>query len=140
MEVEPIIVPYYCDLFQSLSEEDCELLARLTRLEAEDQPLNGQMAVIEVVFNRILSDEFPNTLQEVIYQSNQFSPADFLPTTKPLAMQYRAVSSVLCEAEPIVDPGVVFFDTKPYNDHIFAKIGDHYFCYSEKSYQERNTQ
>lgn len=56
----------------NLSEQD--LLARLVRAEAESEPYAGKVAVAEVVLNRVDSDQFPNSIASVIYQSGQFSP------------------------------------------------------------------
>lgn len=132
---EPI--PFYYETIKDMTGNDREILARLVRLEAENQSLEGQMAAVEVVLNRIMSDEFPNNLTDVIYQKNQFSPAKFINSTTPLQMQYEAVDTVFKETEPILNTGVLFFDTKPYNDLVYTKIDDHYFCYSEKSFNER---
>ena len=54
---------------------DKELLASLIFCEAGNQPYEGQVAVGAVVLNRINSASYPNTMEEVIYQSGQFSPA-----------------------------------------------------------------
>lgn len=136
-EPMPDPLPFYYEIIKDMTGNDREILARLARLEAENQSLEGQMAAIEVVLNRIMSDEFPNTLTDVVYQKNQFSPAKFINSTTPLQMQYEAVDAVFKETEPILNTGVLFFDTKPYNDLVYTKIDDHYFCYSEKSFNER---
>ena len=52
-----------------------ELLASLIFCEAGNQPYEGQVAVGAVVMNRIKSSSYPDTMEEVIYQSGQFSPA-----------------------------------------------------------------
>ena len=52
-----------------------ELLASLIFCEAGNQPYEGQVAVGAVVMNRINSSSYPDTMEEVIYQSGQFSPA-----------------------------------------------------------------
>lgn len=51
-----------------------DLLARLVTAESRNEPFEGKVAVAEVVLNRIASNEFPNSLYEVIYQENQFQP------------------------------------------------------------------
>lgn len=50
-------------------------LASLIFCEAGNQPYEGQVAVGAVVMNRIKSSSYPDTMEEVIYQSGQFSPA-----------------------------------------------------------------
>ncbi|MBS4213427.1 MULTISPECIES: cell wall hydrolase [Neobacillus] len=47
---------------------DKELMARLVRAEAVGEPYAGKVAVAVVVLNRVKSDQFPNSVREVIYQ------------------------------------------------------------------------
>ncbi len=61
----------------TLTDEENEALARLIYHECRG---NGGQAVAETVFNRMLSGEFPNTLEGVIYMSGAFSPAMILWT------------------------------------------------------------
>lgn len=58
----------------NLSSSDRELLARLVRAEAGGEGFQGQVAVAQVVFNRMKDQRFPNTLSGVVYQKKQFSP------------------------------------------------------------------
>ena len=44
-------------------------------LRAGNQPLDGKIAVGNVVLNRVASPRFPNSVYEVIFQRNQFTPA-----------------------------------------------------------------
>lgn len=60
---------------QKYSEKDLRLLSAIIFCEAGDQCYAGQKAVGIVVMNRVKSDEFPNTVEEVLYQSGQFTPA-----------------------------------------------------------------
>ncbi|MBO5258843.1 MAG: cell wall hydrolase [Agathobacter sp.] len=57
----------------TVSEE--ELLAAIIYCESGGEPYVSQLAVGSVVLNRVNSSYFPNTITEVIYQKNQFSPA-----------------------------------------------------------------
>ena len=52
-----------------------ELLASIIYCEAENQPYEGQVAVGAVIMNRVKSGSYPNSIEEVIYQSGQFGPA-----------------------------------------------------------------
>ncbi len=58
----------------TFSENDRYLLANIIYCEAGNQCIEGQIAVGAVVINRMLSPAFPNTIEGVIYQKNQFSP------------------------------------------------------------------
>ena len=54
--------------------DDSYLLAKIAMAEAEGEDTEGKAYVIMVVLNRMLSDEFPDTIEGVIFQDNQFSP------------------------------------------------------------------
>lgn len=62
------------EVISSLSGEDAYLLAKLAMAEAEGEDTEGKALVMLVVRNRARSDEFPDTVKEVIYQEGQFSP------------------------------------------------------------------
>lgn len=53
--------------------EAYSMLAKLAMAEAEGEDLCGKAAVVKVALNRLESPQFPDTLQEVIYQPGQFS-------------------------------------------------------------------
>ena len=55
------------------SEEDVELIALVTKAEAEGECEEGKRLVIDTILNRVDSEHFPDTVYEVIYQPNQFS-------------------------------------------------------------------
>lgn len=52
---------------------DLYWLSRVIYAEAGNQPLDGRIAVGTVVFNRLNSDRFPDTVQGVIFAPGQFS-------------------------------------------------------------------
>lgn len=112
-----------------ISSEDIELLARLAWREARGEGLLGMRLVIEVVFNRVLSDKFPNTIYDVLYQPGQFAPSGGaleLSDITPGEDQYEAVRLAITET-PILEPDVVFFATTPLYGEIFLHVGGHYF-------------
>ena len=49
-------------------------LSRIINAESGNQPLEGKIAVGNVVLNRVASSIFPDTVYEVIFQRNQFTP------------------------------------------------------------------
>lgn len=58
------------------SEENVHWLARLIHAEARGEKFEGQIAVGNVVLNRVLDNEFPETIYSVIYQQGQFCVVD----------------------------------------------------------------
>lgn len=53
---------------------DLEMLERIVMAEAGGEPYLGQIAVANVVLNRVKSSRYPSTLKGVIFQKSQFSP------------------------------------------------------------------
>jgi len=59
------------------TEDEVYWLSRIIEAEASGEPLKGKVAVGEVILNRVESSEFPNTIWEVIFDTNfgvQFEP------------------------------------------------------------------
>lgn len=54
--------------------DDGYLLARIAMAEAENQDTEGKALVMCVVLNRVGDDSFPETIRDVIFEKNQFSP------------------------------------------------------------------
>lgn len=66
LTVEPEPENRYAELH--FSDEDVYILACLVYHEARGESFEGQVAVVEVVLNRMLSDYFPDTVEEVVFQ------------------------------------------------------------------------
>ncbi len=56
--------------------EEVRMMAAMIQCEAGNQEFEGQVAVGAVIMNRVKAPNYPNTIAEVIYQPNQFGPAD----------------------------------------------------------------
>lgn len=54
-------------------DAELECLAKVISNEARGEPQSGQLAVAQVVMNRVESPLFPNTICSVVYQRSQFS-------------------------------------------------------------------
>lgn len=55
-------------------DKDTYLLAQIIHAEAKGESYLGKLAVGNVVLNRIKAKEFPDTVRDVVFQRNQFSP------------------------------------------------------------------
>lgn len=103
------------------------LLAALIFCEAGNQPYEGQVAVGAVVMNRVKSGSYPDTIEEVIYQSGQFTPAMTGWLDSVLAdggytdSAMQAAEDALAGSNPVGD--CLYFSTGGYG----LQIGDHYF-------------
>ena len=113
-------------------EPENRYAACLVYHEARGESFEGQVAVVEVVLNRMLSDYFPDTVEEVVFQKYgdvwQFSPAPYLYSAEPDEEQYLAVHTAIEEREHILSEDTVYFSTAPYNESVDMIIGNHYFC------------
>lgn len=56
-----------------LTEYEIDLISRVVMAEAEGEPLDGKIYVIDTILNRVDSPYFPDTIHDVIYQAHQFS-------------------------------------------------------------------
>lgn len=120
----------YANIVMTQQEED--ELAALIWLEARSEPTEGQQAVAEVVFNRILSDGFhTNTVHDTIYDTKygvQFSPYKLVASTQGTEAQYEAIHNALY-GQNILPVEVTYFARSPYNDRVWGSICCHWFCY-----------
>ncbi len=61
-----------------ITEEDKEVLLRIVEAEATCEDIKGRMLVANVILNRVVSDKFPDSIAEVVFQNNgvtyQFAP------------------------------------------------------------------
>lgn len=81
-------------------EETLDLLARVITHESGNQPLEGKMAVGNVILNRVNSSAFANTVAGVIYSPNQFPGAT---NATPNAQSILAARLVLEGANVVPD-------------------------------------
>lgn len=124
---EPPAEPEPEPRYEEITAEERELLARVVYAEANTETLEGQIAVAQVVLNRVRSESFPDTVSEVIYQERQFSTAPILGSVVPNEANYEAVDAAF-ETE-IVPYEVLYFSRGAENDRVWGQIGAHVFCY-----------
>ena len=112
----------------TLTQGDIDLLAKVIWVEAQGESFEGQQAVAEVALNRLVSEQFPSTLHDVIYGEGQFRSVPYLDKATPWQVQYEAIEGALYG--PYVLPmDVMFFAQQPTNSNVWGKIGGHVFCY-----------
>ena len=118
--------PVYADV--SVSEYEGDLLERILWAEANDQSFDGQKAVVEVIFNRLRSSEWPNTIEGVLSQKGQFATWKSRNKVRPTELQSDVISEVLRETETVIPADYVYFSTKKHGwMHDCFKIEDHWF-------------
>lgn len=113
-ESSEIEVDYYPEFTYSKdwSAKESYLLARIAMAEAEGCNTQTKTLIIMCVLNRVWSDEFPDTIEEVIFQENQFSPIDNgrWDRVEPNEDCYEAVKVVM-EAKYDYSGGATYFES-----------------------------
>jgi spore germination cell wall hydrolase CwlJ-like protein len=71
----PRALPELVNAYQrtELSDQEQDCLASAVYFEARGEKIEGQLAVAEVVLNRVASKKYPDTICEVVEQPMQFS-------------------------------------------------------------------
>lgn len=115
----------------TLTEDEIDLLARIVWLEACGEPVEGQEAVVEVVFNRMASDLYPNTLYEVLSQKNpvQFCSYKNRDIAEPTEKEYESIQQVLSGNTNLLRNDTMNFSTYMLTSNLDVQICCHYFCY-----------
>lgn len=112
-ESSEIEVDYYPEFTCSKdwSAKESYLLAKIAMAEAEGCNTQTKTLIIMCVLNRVWSDEFPDTIEEVIFQENQFSPIDNgrWDRVEPNEDCYEAVRIVM-EAKYDYSGGATYFE------------------------------
>jgi hypothetical protein len=117
-------------------DPETQCLAKVIRHEAANQSLQGQLAVAQVILNRVHTPSFPKSICAVVNQPGQFFD---LPgyVVRVTSMRWRravAIARIAREqATPEVAPGALFYHAayvRPAWSHRrtrIAQIGEHIF-------------
>ena len=138
---KPTEKPYQSKIYSmDWGAEDAYLLAKIAMAEAENQDTEGKALVILVVLNRVWDDRYPDTIREVIYQENQFSPVSNgrFDRVEPDEDCWKALEMVQV-GHWDKSQGALYFESKSqstwHEEHLkyLFKHGDHYFYTEQES-------
>lgn len=104
------------------------LLAQL--LEAENGSGTDEMVYLTgvIVLKRLQSDDFPNTLKEVVYQKGQYSTAPKLAKIKPSDRCMEIAEELLIYGVEQYPDNLIYQSMFPQGSKIYKVINDEYFC------------
>ena len=121
------------------SNDEIYWLAKIISSESEDEPMKGKIAVGNVVINRVLSEEYPNTIYSVIFDKEhgvQFQPvANGSIYKEPVQDAYLAAKlclegySVVADCKYFLNPSKATSLWIPNNKSYYTTIGNHDFYY-----------
>lgn len=92
--------------------EDAQMLMRIAQAEAGNQGKDGMKLVMMVVLNRVASEDFPDTIEEVIFQPHQFQPvSDGRYWEVELSSEVHLALADIETGEPIDETIIAFENT-----------------------------
>lgn len=117
------------ELEEELYCDSLELLAICVQAEAGNQPLNGRRMVVDVILNRVDDPDWPDTIEGVITQRNQFTSYWDGGMEKVYEPDELTIKAVQMELKQRGWPGLYYFTAGGYGKHgtPWKKVGDHYF-------------
>lgn len=122
---------YYIEL----TDDEVYMLATLIYLEGNVESLDCQRAICSVVINRM--NMWDMTLEEVIYQKNQFTPARLIKYYDPTDVQIGIVEEIMKHGVTIPEY-VCYFRADRYHNwsgmNDFKYIDSTYFSFSDVDY------
>lgn len=117
--------------------DEVEWLSRIINAEAESEPLRGKILVGNVILNRMRSDEFPNTIYDVIFDRRygvQFSPTVNGSIYKT-PTEESIIAAKICLDAYYISTDILYFLNPdiatnfwiPNNRKFIMKVGSHEF-------------
>lgn len=94
------------------SADELLLIAQVVQEETKGNDVESRAAVANVIYNRIVSSKFPNSVEGVIFQKSQFTVAndeDELRSVVPTSSTIEAVKKIFVNGERFLPDGVLYF-------------------------------
>ena len=131
IEEKTIVKNKYTDLINNLTEEEKDLICRITYREAGNQNQEGQIAVVEVILNRVIDPAFPYNVEGVLSQSGQFSTwgGRGSVTEEQINGIYPLFDIIKESDTTVLNGNYVYFDGVQHSyGKNYIKIQDHWFA------------
>lgn len=133
---EPLVITYTDEPQEPLvithveyTDEEIALMARVVMSEASLLPFDAKEAIAQTIINRVLLDDYSDSVVEVIYEDDQYSTADNGEVTEEC---FEAVKAAI-EYKPF-PMSMYYFRQDHYHSfgYPYTKIGNTYFSTKEK--------
>lgn len=131
--IEGMVPVYGRSGIDYISLEDFELMGKTVFAEAKTEEFEGQVAVAEVILNRVESENFPDTVEEVIKQDDAFSSwGNGSVEAAPLDDECLEAVQDAVNERIFPDPVVYFREGRFHSFGTpYTIIGNHYFSSEE---------
>lgn len=120
------------------TDAELDLITLVTMAEAEGESAYGQRLVIDVILNRVDSPYFPDSVNEVVYQRNQFESV-WNGRIERCYVDEHIRDLVVEECTERVNDEVVFFRTGRYSSYgepAFRHENHYFSTYGKESTNE----
>ena len=127
----------YSIVFDEMTDAEVDEMCRVMFLECRGESFEGKVAVAEVILNRVLQDDWPDTVHEVLSQKGQFSTYKRIGKAYDVSEDnievtqgeiHRALMYAYENGRTVLpNENYVYFDTSGINGRNHVKIGNHYF-------------
>ena len=119
-----------------IDQADAVRLMKIAYAEAGTEGIHGQYLVMRVVINRLNSDNFPNSIEEIISQDNQFESYrnGSYQNAKPTFETHIALVELEKNIEP--ETQVLAFETVS-NGDVLTRWFDMYFTYLNHNFYKQ---
>lgn len=114
--------------YDEVDDDEVDLLARVIYCESNTLSEKAQIYTGSVVVNRVNSEYYPNTLEEVVYEKNQYACVNKLYKITPTEWQYEIAEDLLKNGSRIPEE-VVFQAEFKQGSGVWKIIGNTFYCY-----------
>ena len=116
----------------TISDDEAEELRWVLALEAQGEGFEGEIAVCEVIFNRVLSGRWGEGIHGVLSKKGQFSTYKMIGSKRARCRPGQTEDDAISECmrrgpQTLPDMKYVYFDTGAKNGKRNIRIGHHWF-------------
>ena len=88
------------------NEDECYMLAKMAMAEAEGESIEGKAMVIKVVLNRVNTKEFPDSIEDVVFQHSKQKDVYQFSSVRPGGRWWRVEPDEECyKAIELIEEG-----------------------------------
>ena len=94
------------------SADELLLIAQVVQEEAKGTDVEARAAVANIIYNRLNSSKFPNSVEGVLFQKNQFTVTrneEKLRAVMPISKTVEAVNQIFIGGDMILPDDVLYF-------------------------------
>ena len=119
------------------SADELLLIAQVVQEEAKGTDVEARAAVANIIYNRLNSSKFPNSVEGVLFQKNQFTVTrneEKLRAVMPISKTVEAVNQIFIGGDMILPDDVLYFRSSKkgtsWNKRVYyATFGGNSFFY-----------